>query len=164
MTGTIANLIDALRQKGTLLDEMCRLLEEEQQCITALDTAKLEANQAEIDLALTKMAKLNSDCGTLLSRSAAELGLEGSALSPVIAGARGREKEILKGLQDELARASSAVQNLLSVNHDLLQDSLGLVNRSLSFFNRMLNHQNTYGDAGRMITSSTGARLVCKEI
>ena len=56
------------------------------------------------------------------------------------------------------------MNRVLAFNRELLQASLRTVNRSLDFFNRVFSDSCTYGDAGRMVQGSQGARLFCKEI
>lgn len=165
MTAGIDDLIKTLREKGTLLDEMYQLLEEEKNCIVALDVARLETNQSAIDDAMGRLERLNENCRLLLLKAGTALGLEGNAtLSPLIARTTGEERQALQGLQNELTTSTMTLDNLLSFNRSLLQDSLGLVDRSLNFFNRMFSNPTTYGEAGRMRSNSAEARLVCKEI
>ncbi|ACM18999.1 flagellar biogenesis chaperone FlgN [Geotalea daltonii FRC-32] len=165
MTTGIDELIRALREKGALLDEMYQLLEEEQNCIIALDMARLETNQSEVDSAMGRLERLNGNCRNLLAKTGAALGLEDNgSLSPLIARTAGQERLALQGLQTDLTTSTTAVDNLLAMNRNLLQDSLGLVDRSLNFFNSLFNNPTTYGQAGTMRTNNGGARLVCKEI
>ncbi|WP_243370231.1 flagellar protein FlgN [Geotalea sp. SG265] len=165
MTAGIDELIMTLQEKGALLDDMHRLLEEEQSCITALDLARLETNQAEIDDAMARLERLNGDCKVLLAKAGTALGLEGNdRLSPLIARISVRERTVLQGVQDNLTSSTTELDTLLSRNRNLLQDSLGLVGRSLKFFNNVFNNAATYGEAGTLRTGSGGARLVCKEI
>lgn len=165
MTETIAELIGVLTEKGTILEEMRNLLEEEQKCIVALDLARMEANQEEIDKATVRMETLNNNCRLLIAKSGEELGLSGnSTLTPIISRVRPPEKDRLEGLQTSLFSSSSALDGLLAVNRGLIQDSLGVVERSISFFNVVFTKSTTYGEAGRMVSNPTGVRLVCKEI
>ena len=48
MKGSTAELISTLAEKGALMQEMRRLLREEQSCLVSLDLARLEENQQEI--------------------------------------------------------------------------------------------------------------------
>lgn len=165
MTTDIDALITALKEKGALLDEMYRLLEEEQNCIVALDMARLEANQSAIDSAMVRMERLNVNCRALLAKAGDTFGLDNNGrLTPLIERTAGRERLMLQGLQKDLTTSTTAVDNLLSLNRGLLQDSLGIVDRSLNFFNGLFNSPTTYGEAGRMKNTKSGARLVCKEI
>lgn len=165
MTAGIDELIRALQEKGALLDEMYQLLEEEKSCIVALDMARLETNQSEVDSAMARLERLNGNCKNLLAKTGAAVGLDGNGkLSPIIARTGGRERLALQGLQAELTTSTAAVDNLLAVNRNLLQDSLGMVDRSLNFFNSLFNNPTTYGEAGTMRTNNGGARLLCKEI
>src|SRR6185369_3908365 len=87
MSGTVvSDLISALTEKGALLREMRRLLQEEQSCLVSLDLARMEENQQEITGALDRMERLSDDCRDMIGSIGSRLGLPGNAtLSPIIA-------------------------------------------------------------------------------
>jgi hypothetical protein len=165
MSETITALIEVLTEKGVVLEEMRILLEEEQECIIALDLARMARNQEAIDQATAKMESLNGNCRELIEKSGAELGLlSNNTLSPIIERAGTPDKDLLSGLQTRIFSCSTALNHLLAVNRGLIQDSLGVVERSISFFNSVLGTGSTYGEEGRMVSGRSGSRLVCKEI
>jgi len=165
MKQSIAELISTLAEKGTQLQEMRRLLQQEQACLVALDLAKLEENQQEIACTMERMAQLSDSCRTMIAAIGSELGLPGDAtLTPIISRMAQPEQRALKEAQARIAADSRALGGALTLNRTLLEDSLKMVDRSVSFFNRLFNPGDTYGLAGSIVARRGGSRFVCKEI
>jgi hypothetical protein len=165
MKRNIAELISTLANKGELLREMRRLLQQEQACLVALDMVKLEENQQEIARVMVRMAELSDSCRAKISVIGVELGLPGNAsLSPIIARMSHPEKGALREAQARIAADSQGLSGTLALNRGLLEDSLKVVERSVNFFNRLFNPVDTYGLAGSMVARPGGSRFVCKEI
>ena len=165
MKPNIADLISKLAEQGTLLQEMRRLLEQEQSCMVSLDLARLEENQQEIAGTMERMAQLSDACREMIAAIGAEQGLPGGAtLSPIIARLAHPEKGALQEAQARISADSKALSGALTLNRTLLEDSLRMVDRSVSFFNRLFNPGDTYGLAGSIVARRGGSRFVCKEI
>ena len=165
MKRDIAELIAALAEKGVLLQEMRRLLQQEQSCLVSLDLARLEENQQEIAGAMERMAQLSDACRGMIAAIGAEQGLPANAtLSPIIARMAQPEQGALREAQTRIAADSRALRGDLALNRTLLDDSLKMVDRSVSFFNRLFSPGDTYGLAGSIVARSGGSRFVCKEI
>jgi dsRNA-specific ribonuclease len=161
----IPELISTLTEKGELLNEMRRLLQEEQSCLVSLDLARLEENQQEVACAMERMSQLSESCRSMIAAIGTDLGLPGNAtLSPIIARAAQPEQKALKEAQTRIAADSKALQGALALNRGLLEDSLKVVDRSVSFFNRLFNPNDTYGLGGSLVARRGGSRFVCKEI
>lgn len=165
MKPSIKTLLAVLSEKGALLEELKVLLQQEQFCLTSLDLPGLEQNQQEMHAAMERMARLSEQCKALIASIGAELGLAGNeTLSPLIAHLAPPEQEALKKAQAGIAADSQALGGFLALNRGLLEDSLKVVDRSVSFFNRLFNPGDTYGVAGSIVASRGGSRFVCKEI
>jgi len=165
MKQNIKELIVALSEKGLLLAEMTRLLEEEQACMASLDLALMEKNQQQIDKATEGLAELSNRCQNMIDSIGSELGLAGNqTLTPIIERMGQPESGALKIAQNRVAEQSKTLEGALTLNRVVLEDSLKLVEGSLNFFNRILNPVDTYGNAGSMVSRRGGSRLVCKEI
>jgi hypothetical protein len=165
MKQSITELIAALSEKGAVLTEMTRLLEEEQACLASLDLARMDENQQQIGTVMERMALLSHSCQTLIGSVGAELGLPANqTLSPIIEKVGQPERGALKSVQRRIAEQSQALNGALTLNRVILEDSLNVVGGSLNFFNRLFNPVDTYGNAGFMVSNRGGSRLVCKEI
>jgi hypothetical protein len=94
-----------------------------------------------------------------------ELGLSANTtLSPIIARLHQPEQGALRDAQTRVSAHSQALNGALALNRGLLEDSLKVVDRSVSFFNRLFNPGETYGLAGSLVSRRGGSRFVCKEI
>jgi hypothetical protein len=164
MKQQIAELISKLAEKGTLLQEMRRLLQQEQACLVALDLAGLEENQQQIAGTMARMEELSGSCKEMIAALGAELGLPGGAtLTPIIARLAQPEQGALRAAQTRISADSQAMGGELALNRGLLEDSIKVVERSVSFFNRLFNPGDTYGMGG-MVSRRGGSHFVCKEI
>jgi DNA repair photolyase len=165
MKPNIAELISTLAEKGALLREMRRLLQEEQSCLISLDMSGLEDNQQEIACTMERMAQISERCKAMIAAIGAELGLPANTtLSPIIARMGHPEQGALREAQTRITADSQGLNGALTLNRGLLEDSLKVVERSVSFFNRLFNPGDTYGLAGSLVARRGGSRFVCKEI
>ena len=165
MKRNITELISTLAEKGKLLQEMRRLLQQEQACLASLDLAGLEENQQVIASTMARMAQLSDGCKAKIAAVGAELGLPGDAtLTPIIARMAQPEQGALREAQTRIAADSKELNGTLALNRTLLEDSLKMVDRSVNFFNRLFNPGDTYGLAGSIVARRGGSRFVCKEI
>ena len=164
MKGSVTELIAALGEKGAVLNRLGTLLQKEQGFLTSLDLAGLEQNQQEVVEGMDRLARLSEQCKRLMASLAAELGLsDGSSLSPIIARLGHPEQKALREAQSAITASSKALGSALALNRGLLEDSLKVVERSVSFFNRLFNPNDTYGVAGSLVARRGGSRFVCKE-
>lgn len=158
-------LLSALAEKGILLKQLRTLLQMEQSCLVSLDLEALEQNQQEILEAMERMAVLSGKCKGMIASLGAELGLTGATtLSPVIAKLPNLEQGALREAQAAIMADSKALDGALTLNRGLLEDSLKVVDRSATFFNRLFNPGDTYGMAGSLVSRRGGSRFVCKEV
>lgn len=165
MKEKIAQLTAALTEKGTLLAELKGLLQEEQDCLVSLDLPRLEENQQQVVEMMERMVRLSEACKAMIGSISTQMGLTGNTtLSPIIERLAQPEQQQLKKAQAAIAADSSALGGALALNRGLLEDSLKVVDRSVSFFNRLFNPGDTYGVAGSIVTSRGGSRFICKEI
>ena len=164
MKQNIAELISKLAEKGALLQDMRRLLQQEQACLVALDLAGLEQNQQEIAGTMERMEAHSRTLKSMIAALGAELGLPGEAtLTPIIARLAQPEQGALRAAQTRIRADSKEMDGDLALNRGLLEDSIKVVERSVSFFNRLFNPGDTYGMAG-LVSRRGGSRFVCKEI
>ena len=133
--------------------------------MVALDLARLEENQQQISDLMARMEKLSQSSKAQIAALGSQLGLpEGSSLSPVIARLAQPEQGALRAAQTRISADSQAMGGELALNRGLLEDSIKVVERSVSFFNRLFNPGETYGLAGSLVSRRGGSRFVCKEI
>ncbi|MBJ6801199.1 flagellar protein FlgN [Geomonas propionica] len=166
MDRNVVELIAALCEKGVLLDQLQALLQEEQECMTSLDMARLEQNQQEIAAGMERLERLSGQCRQMIASIGADLGMPGnSTLSPIIERLAAPEKEALKEAQQSVTGNARALQGALALHRRLVEDSLNVVGRSVNFFNRLFNPGQTYGGAGAFVNAGRGASgFVSKEI
>lgn len=164
MSAAVTELLAALSEKGELLTRLNALLEEERSSLTSLDLAGLEENQQDVNEAMERLATLSESCRRMIGSLGAEFGLgETVSLTPVIAQLAGAEKGALQEAQALVAARSRALSGTLALNRGLLEDSLNVVDGSVSFFNRLFNPGDTYGMGGSIVSRRGGSRFVCKE-
>lgn len=164
MKQSVAQLIAAFSEKGAVLNGLKTLVQQEQGFLAALDLTGLEENQQEMAEAMERLARLSDKCKGLMLSLGAELGLaDSSTLSPIIARLAHPEQQALREAQASISAGSKALGSALTLNQGLLQDSLKVVERSVSFFNRLFNPNDTYGMAGSLVARRGGSRFVCKE-
>lgn len=164
MDRSIEELVAALSEKGELLIKLQGLLQEEQRCLTSLDLAGLEENQQQVLGAMERLERLSGKCKGMIGALAAKFGLAGElSLSPIIARLAQPEQKALREAQTAVSAGSKDLGRALALNRGLLEDSLNVVGRSVTFFNRLFNPGDTYGVAGSIVASRGGSRFVCKE-
>lgn len=164
MGAAVTELLAALSEKGELLTRLNALLEEERSSLTALDLARLEENQQDVNEAMERLAALSDSCRRTIGSLGAELGLgETVSLTPVIGRLAGPEQVALQEAQALVAARSRALSGTLALNRGLLEDSLNVVDGSVNFFNRLFNPGDTYGVGGSIVSRRGGSRFVCKE-
>jgi flagellar biosynthesis/type III secretory pathway chaperone len=165
MVSCMPQLVSALSSKSTALEELIALLQDEQRSIIEIDLAGLESLDARKRELLTSMGRNNAECRLLLKAAAEELKIEKTeSLSPLISKVAPPLRDTLKGLQSRLLELGDTLNKILDFNRELLEGSLRHVRESMEFLNSFFTRRSTYGEAGGMLQSSNGVRLVCKEI
>lgn len=165
MTGGIAELVEALKEKQEALECLQSILEEEYGLITGLDSEGLQVNTSKKLELFDRISKLNDRCRVALENACRETGVAGGkTLSPLLAGLKQPEKEIVQRLQKTLFRSAEKTDQMIKMNKGLLEISLGLVENSINFFRRFFSTSDTYGQAGRMMAAPSAPRIVCKEM
>ena len=165
MNKSVAELIAALAEKGSVLRELKALCQREQSCLTALDLASMDENEEEMAAAMDRLARLSERCRQLIGALGSELGLSGNqTLSPVIARLPQPEQLALREAQATVNADARALNGLLTMNRGLLEESLKFVQQSVNFFNRLFNPGDTYGMGGSLVSRRGGSRFVCKEV
>ena len=164
MAADVKDLLVALEVKQQLLGRLEELLTQEQQAITNLDLDQLDAVDQQKRHILVQLEE-NSNTTRQLIRSLAEQAnlAPTVTLSPVIATLLPPQKDRCAELQRALIGIGKRVDVLLDFNRELLQISLTPVTTSLNFFNRIFSRGTTYGEAGKMQTSTSGVQLVSRE-
>ncbi len=165
MSDNIAELIAVLEEKRHLLESMQSILENERKLIVELKAAEVEQLNSRKEELIEGVNRLNKRFQSVLRKTSREMQLpEESSLSPLIARLNRPEKDCLQNLQNGLITVSGKIGELAAVNKGLLENSLRFIERSMTFFGRFFKKNDTYGVTGRMTESSSGSRLVCKEI
>ncbi len=165
MAESVAELITALGDNHSALEEFRQLLQEEQRCIVDLDLSGLSTNGESKEKILLQLQTLNGICQEHLRRAGMEMGLAAdSSLTPLIAKAAPPVRDTLLKLQNSIFDVAGAVNRLNSVNRELLQNSLSMTSRSMEFFLKLLQSTDTYGAGGQMAEGTAQIRLLCQEI
>jgi len=164
MNNSVEELINALTEKGSVLQEMLAILEEEQRCIVELDIASLEASGERKVKVIERMQGLNDRCRRFIEQAGVECGVEEPfTLTPLIARLDVPEGERLTDLQSRLLSIHSSMDQLLSVNRGLIEESIHSMDHSLAFFQRILRFADTYGNGGHMVEGAVEGSIVYRE-
>lgn len=165
MQSCLPQLVTALSSKRDEMEKLLLLLQDEQRSIIDVDITELEQLDLRKRELLGVMERGNAEYRLLLRDAALELKLEkAESLSPVIQKTPQPLKEKLSRLQSSLLEIGNSLNSVLDFNKGLLENSLHHVRQNLAFFNSLINSAKTYGDAGNMVASNGGSRLVCKEV
>ncbi len=165
MNKTITGLMAALKEKRNALDCMRDILEEENKHIIGLDYEKLRITTSGKQQVIERIAKLNKECVAAIKGAHEELGTPSNGgFTAIINRLREPERNMVRSLQSAIFASARNNERLIGLNKDLLESSLDLIERSLGFFKRFMTSGNTYGEAGRMLQTSSGPRLVRKEM
>lgn len=157
-------LTTVLEEKKLLLGLLEELLTAEQQAITNLNLDQLDQLDQQKRHLLVQMEGNSNKTRQMIRALAEQANLAPTVtLSPVIASLTPPHRDRCAELQATLLGIGKRVDLLLDFNRELLQSSLSTVNTSLDFFNRIFSRGNTYGDAGRMKTNTSGVQLVSQE-
>lgn len=164
-TNSLTDLISVLAEKVRVLESMRLFLEEEERCIIARKPEQLVENTRRAEDLMNGLNAVNDRCRALLLRAGDELGLpEAGTLSSLLPGVNPEVRGQLRILQKECFSAATAIKHRLAINERLINQSLTIIDRSMSFFTRFLGGCETYGAAGRMMNGKAAGGILCKEI
>lgn len=165
MTNSIPELITALSENETTMEELRKLLEEEHRLIVTMDTSNLETQMGKTRELYVRLERSGNHSRQLMRQLAQELGLpEAAGLSPLLPKVALPHRKTLMELQQRLLETGAALDQLMAFNRELLYGALRTVNRSLEFFGHLFSRSTTYGQAGQMLGAVPHARIICKEI
>jgi len=164
MAQGVQELIGSLTENDRIVEELFRLLEQEQESITMLQGARLEEVAGRVRDLLTRLERATSDIRRLLVGLAREVGLQDEAtLSQIILLLPPNQGRALEGLRTRLIENGQQVNRLLEFNRELLSGGLQAVNSALDFFKSIMTRRNTYGEQGKLLGGANDVRLVNRE-
>ena len=164
MAQNVRALITSLTENDRIIGELLQLLEEEQENVARLQGERVEAVAGRIRDLLGRLEAAASDIRRILARLAREVGLQdGATLSLIIPLLEPSQRKPLEELRARLVQRGELVNRLLEFNRELLSGGLQAVNNALEFFKTVMTRRTTYGDQGRLLDGSNGARLVNRE-
>jgi hypothetical protein len=165
MSASSSNLVQALSANKVVLDEMNRLLNEELENIVKMDANAIEEIGPRKKTLMSRLDSSSGECQKLLHTLAMELQLpQAQTLSEILPRLTGADRNALQQLQKALQELGDQVNNQLTRNRELLENSVEMVNNSLHFFNNLLTKRPTYGQQGALLDGGAGVRLVNKEV
>jgi hypothetical protein len=165
MTSSIAELITLLTENERAMEELTLTLAEERRCITDMDLAGLAENGYRKEAAMARVIRVKAECGELMGRTGTELGLkETRTLSTLIAAAAATDQAKLRPLQRRQVMLAKALEEELSLNRRMLDNSIGLVESSMALFGRLLGGCDTYGARGRITSGRSMGSILRREI
>jgi flagellar biosynthesis/type III secretory pathway chaperone len=161
MATSIENLVQILLEKEQLMERLARLLEDERQHIVAMDTSAMETDRLRKVEVIGLLEQSSTSCRRALRSAAADLALPGDAtLSAIIKVVPSPQRLVLTKLRGRMHDLNEVLTRGNSFNRELLYDALGMINRSLNFFNTCFGKESTYGYGGQMAAGIPGGRLV----
>ncbi|MGE3551218.1 MAG: flagellar protein FlgN [Geobacter sp.] len=165
MTAAVTNLVVVLQEQLAVFTDLRQLLQEEQQAIMAVDTARMEqlnSLKEPVVMRQFKTADALRDAIGVLARQLGSTPVKSvSELLPKLPREAAAE---LAPLQRKVQESGVAVNELARQNRGMLERFLGTVNDSLGFLLRVLNTSNQYGAAGTYIQrTQSGAVMVNRE-
>ncbi len=161
MTVSLENLVSILSEKEQLMERLARLLEDERRHIVAMDTGAMDHVRLEKSAVVECLEQCSHGCREALGLTASHLALPGDAtLSAIIASVSAPHKAELVRLRSRLQELNEVLRRGNAFNQELLYEALGMINRSIEFFNDCFGRSETYGYGGHMESGITGGRLV----
>jgi len=161
----IRQVYDHLNELKGLLEQFKCLVFQERSDITNLDITGLAAHRSMIEDLFPRVKKLSQQTGTEIKTACDLSGISGEeGLTPLIALVPKPDRELFVNLQLSIQTVAAEIENALSVNRALLEDSLAFTNQSLFMFTSMLKNSNTYGHGGRYLESVDRSMLINREI
>jgi len=164
MAQSVQELISALTDNDRIVEEILRLLEQEQESIAKLQGDRVVEVAGRVRDLLNRLEGTTCDIRRLIARLSREIGLrDGATLSGIIPLLPPHQREALDGLRTRLLANGQMVNRLLEFNRELLSGGLQAVNNALDFFKSIMTRRTTYGDQGKLLDSANSMRLVSRE-
>ncbi len=165
MAGSIGELITRLVESERAMEEMTQALAEEQRCIVGMDLPRLHENEGRKEQATAGLARLQGLCSELIRRAGTELGhREIHNLSALIAVVAPVQQTELQPVQQRQVRLATALERQFGLNRTLLMNSIGMIQKSMTQFGRLLGGCDTYGVQGRIHNGRTTGTVLCREL
>jgi flagellar biosynthesis/type III secretory pathway chaperone len=165
MRNSVTLLITALNEKLDLLERLRNVLDEERRAVVAIDLPLLEETSREKERLSAEVARHEVRFRETVAGVAAETATPpGTKLPAMLERFQEDERQEAVPLVDTLLNLAEGVERRTRMNAELLNDSLGVVNNSLSFFERVFARFDTYNGSGKVGNGRSRARLVCREI
>ena len=165
MRNSVSLLIQGLTEKLELLERLRNVLDEERRAVVAIDLPLLEETSREKERLSAEVARHEARFRETVAGVAAENDMpQGAKLPVLLERFQDDERQQASPLVESLLSLAEGVERRTRMNADLLKDSLGVVNNSLSFFERIFARFDTYNDSGKVGKGGARARLVCREI
>jgi len=165
MSNGIPLLAAALQEQLAVFSELSRLLQEEQEAIVSLDTARMEQLNSLKEPVVARQFRAADGLRDALAGLSRQLG--GASVKTVSELLQKLPKEAAKEilpLQQTVQEVANTVHRQAQHNRELLERFLGTVNDSLGFLLRVLNTSNQYGASGTYIQrAQAGAVMVNRE-
>lgn len=164
IAGTTA-LKSALQEQLTVFNDLHRLLQEEQQAIVNLDTARMGQLNNQKEPVITRQFQAADALRDAIGSLARQSGVTAvKTVSELLQKLPKETANELAPLQKAVQEAGKVVHELAQYNRGLLEQFLGTVNDSLGFLLRVLNTSNQYGASGNYVQrSQAGAVMVNRE-
>ncbi len=165
MAGSADGLMTILERKKRGLEEMLRVLEEEREYLLGFKVDALHAAGLRKQKVMADMEPINRECRAILDEAGREQGLaSGCTLSELIDRLDDPVSQDLKSLQSRLVSLANRIDGALELNRGLVGSAVGLVGRSMAFFNKLFTSASVYGDRGAMVERPAQARIIRAEI
>lgn len=163
-TGT-SILIVALRDQLAVFNDLQQVLQEEQQAIVSLNTARMEQLNSQKEEIVARQFRaadaLRDAIGTLARQAGAA---QAKTVTELLKALPKEAADQVAPLQKAVQDAGKTVHERAQHNRGLLERFLGTVNESLGFLLRVLNTSNQYGASGTYTPrSQAGAVMVNRE-
>ena len=140
-------------------------LTEEQDCIVDLDLERLAENGGRKEQITARLTRVREECRTAMQHAGCELGLDKSpSLSAIIDAAAEAEQVRLRPLQRRLMRLARSLERQHDMNRKMLENSIGMINSSMTLFGRLLGGCDTYGAQGRISSGRASGSILRREI
>lgn len=157
------DLVELRRELSALKD----LILTEREAIVQLDMPGMENCRKGVEDAYARISPISRRLAADIDHACRISGIEGPrALTPMMAAVPKPDREQFMRLHEEIQALSSSVDNELSVNRAILNDSINFTSQSLTMFTSALKSTGTsvYGSAGRFVETIDQPRIICKEI
>lgn len=165
MRNSVNLLIQALGEKLELLERLRNVLDEERRAVVAIDLPLLEETSREKERLSVEVARHDVRFRETVAVVAEETATpRETKLRFLVERFQDDERLEVSPLVDNLLTLAEGVERRTRMNADLLKDSLGVINNSMSFFERIFARFDTYNDNGMVKKGGARARLVCREI